>query len=74
MKWVQMFAITLIPLLITLYEWPKLRHKGIRDKAAFSVLTGAGWILAILLIVYPNMPGPSQMAEVLFKPLAKFIR
>jgi len=32
-----------------------------------------GWLLAILLLFFPDMPGPTQMIEKLFKPLGKML-
>ncbi|SFL14896.1 hypothetical protein SAMN03159341_103484 [Paenibacillus sp. 1_12] len=33
-----------------------------------------GWILAILLIVKPNLPGPTQLIESVYKPLGDLLK
>jgi hypothetical protein len=67
------FAITVGVVLLILYEWPKMKQNQKKEKAAFVTLTAMGWLLAILLVFFPDMPGPTQMIEKLFKPLGKLI-
>lgn len=59
--------------LIFLYEWPKMDRNQKKEKAAFVILTTMGWLLAILLLFFPDMPGPTQMIDMLFKPLGKML-
>ncbi|WP_026564884.1 hypothetical protein [Bacillus sp. UNC41MFS5] len=66
-------AITVVVVLITLYEWPKINQNQKKEKAAFVTLTAMGWMLSILLLYFPDMPGPTQMIEKLFKPLGKLL-
>ncbi|MEY2196586.1 hypothetical protein AB7942_28300 [Neobacillus sp. BF23-41] len=66
-------AITVGVVLITLYEWPKINQNQKKEKAAFVTLTAMGWLLSILLLYFPDMPGPTQMIEKLFKPLGKLL-
>ncbi|MDN3015893.1 hypothetical protein PH210_06685 [Paenibacillus sp. BSR1-1] len=67
------FAITVGVVLLILFEWPKMKQNQKKEKAAFVTLTAMGWLLAILLVFFPDMPGPTQMIEKLFKPLGKLI-
>ncbi|MFM1651898.1 hypothetical protein ACI7RC_07330 [Brevibacillus sp. B_LB10_24] len=71
MKAASVLGITAVALVLFLIEWPKLKHRIKREKQAFAVLTVIGWALAVLLVLYPNMPGPSQVVEKLFKPIGK---
>lgn len=32
-----------------------------------------GWILAVLLIFFPEMPGPTDLIDWIFKPLGKML-
>lgn len=73
MKWITVIAITVCVALVTLYEWPKMSHNQKKEKAAFVTLTATGWLLAILLLFFPDISGPSQMIEKLFKPLGKML-
>ncbi|WP_019119414.1 hypothetical protein [Brevibacillus massiliensis] len=73
MKAASVLGITAVALILFLFEWPKLRHGMKREKRAFAVLTVIGWALAILLVMYPNLPGPSQVIDKLYKPLGKLL-
>jgi hypothetical protein len=66
-------AITVGVVLITLYEWPKINQNQKKEKATFVSITVMGWLLAILLLFFPDMPGPTQMVEKVFKPLGKLL-
>jgi len=73
MKWLTAAGITVCMVLIVLYEWPKMDRNQKKVKAAFVTITAMGWLLAILLLFFPDMPGPTQMIEKLFKPLGKML-
>ncbi|MDQ6601006.1 hypothetical protein [Bacillus salipaludis] len=73
MKWLAVIGITVCVVLIILFEWPKMEQNQKKEKTAFVTITAVGWILGILLLFFPDMPGPTQMIEVLFKPLGKMI-
>jgi len=73
MKWITIIGITICVFLIVWYEWPKMDQNQRKEKAACVVLTATGWLLAILLLFFPDMPGPTQMIDVLFKPLGKML-
>ncbi|AAY60297.1 hypothetical protein I6G76_00065 (plasmid) [Bacillus cereus] len=73
MKWITVVGITVCVILMTFYEWPKMDWNQKKEKIAFITLTAMGWLLAILLLFFPDMPGPTQMIEKLFKPLGKML-
>lgn len=73
MKWAAIVGIIVLMILITWYEWPKMDRKQKKEKAAFITLLAMGGLLAILLLFFPDMPGPTQMIETLFKPLGQLL-
>lgn len=68
-----MFGITVVAILMTLYEWQKMNKNQKKEKRAFVTLTMAGWSLAVLLVFFPDMPGPTHLMDVIFKPLGKLL-
>ncbi|WP_307340472.1 hypothetical protein [Caldalkalibacillus uzonensis] len=65
--------VTVIVMLIALYEWPKINRHEIKEKRAFIVLTVMGWGLAVLLLYFPDLPGPNEWVGKIFGPLKKFV-
>ncbi|TCK05538.1 UNVERIFIED_ORG: hypothetical protein BDK47_10697 [Anoxybacillus amylolyticus] len=59
--------------LIWWYEWSRLGKAQKREKAAVAVLLCLGVMLAVMLIINPDLPGPSQMIHALFQPLGKML-
>lgn len=72
MKWVTVLGITLLVTVITLLEWPKFDHLR-KEKMAFAALFMIGYVLAVLIVFYPQLPGPTQMFTAIFKPFAKML-
>lgn len=66
-------GVTVIAFLIVLFEWPKMNQYLLKEKATFAAITIIGWLLAILLIFFPDMPGPTQMVDAIYKPLGKLL-
>jgi multisubunit Na+/H+ antiporter MnhB subunit len=73
MKGAAVVGITILVVLIFLYEWPKMKRNQKKEKAAFVALTAMGWVLAVLLVFFPDMPGPTQVISKLFKPLGQML-
>jgi len=73
MKWLTIAGITLCVILMALFEWPKMDRHQKKEKAAFVTIVAMGWLLVILLLFFPEMPGPTQMIDKLFKPLGKML-
>lgn len=73
MRWTTILGITVIVALMAMYEWPKMKQHLKREKAAFAAILIIGWLLAILLVFYPDMPGPTQMVDAIYKPLGKLL-
>lgn len=73
MKWISVAGITVCVVLIALFEWPKMERYQKKEKAAFVTLTASGWLLANLLLFFPDIPGPTQLLDTIFKPLGKLL-
>ncbi|GHH99428.1 hypothetical protein [Neobacillus kokaensis] len=74
MKWASVLGITVVVMLITLYEWPKMTKNLKKEKWAFVTLTMAGWLLAVLLVFLPSLPGPNDLIDMIFKPFGKLLQ
>lgn len=72
MKWVSVLGITLIVVVMFMVEWPKFNHLK-KEKFAFAALTVIGYILANLLVFYPELPGPTQLFTAIYKPFGKIL-
>ncbi|OQO99555.1 hypothetical protein B9L23_13485 [Parageobacillus galactosidasius] len=59
--------------LIFLYEWPRINRTQKKEKVVFVVLLSLGTILAIVLIWNPDLPGPTQMVDYIYKPLGRMM-
>jgi succinate-acetate transporter protein len=64
-------GITVVTILITLYEWPKINVKKKKEKNVFIVFIIIGWGLATLLIFFPDMKGPTDLLDFIYKPISK---
>lgn len=73
MKWEAVFGLTVIVAFIFLYEWPQMNPKQKKEKAAFIGVTTMGWLLGVLLVFYPDLPGPTELFSMIFGPLGKLL-
>ncbi|WP_372632711.1 hypothetical protein [Cohnella sp.] len=73
MKWAAVAGITAIVALMAALEWPKLKPDQKKEKAAFAAITFIGWLIASLLVFYPEMPGPTQLVDRIYQPLGKLL-
>lgn len=73
MKVVAILGVTVLLLILILLEYPTIDHTHKREKRTFATLLSLGWVLAVLLIVYPEMPGPTHLLNLLFEPLKKLL-
>jgi len=72
-NWGAVWGISLVVLAVVLYDWPRMNEDEKKEKTAFAVMTTMVWLLAILLTFYPDMPGPTELVEAVYKPLAKIL-
>jgi multisubunit Na+/H+ antiporter MnhB subunit len=68
-KWGAIIGITIVAILMVLYEWPGIKPGQKKEKAVLIGLTLMGWSLAITLLFLPNLPGPTQWIDTLFQPV-----
>jgi hypothetical protein len=73
MKAGPIIATTLIVCLVGFYQWTKMNQYPKKDKIVFLSITVIGWILAILLIYFPDLPGPNKMTKIIFEPFTKMM-
>jgi hypothetical protein len=73
MKWGALLGITTIFTLIALYEWPQMKATEKKERAAFVTLAVTGWVISVLLLHFPDMPGPTQIIDAIYKPIGKII-
>ncbi len=65
-------GVTVILVLIFLYQWPKLKKNGRKVKMTFFLLMLLNWVLAVLLVIFPEMPGPGQLIDFIYKSFETF--
>ncbi|MFP3125246.1 hypothetical protein OH784_21405 [Ectobacillus funiculus] len=73
MTWFFVIGITLVVVLMILYEWPRMNPNQKKEKSVFIILIAMEWALAILLLFFPDLPRPEQMIEAVFNRLVKFL-
>lgn len=73
MKWLSILGILIIAILITLYEWPKFKKNQNKEKKAFAVLLLTSVTLSIVLLYFPDIPGPTELIDTIFKPFGDLL-
>ncbi|GIO31288.1 MULTISPECIES: hypothetical protein [Paenibacillus] len=66
---IQLLGITLLAAAIFAYDYPRLRTGAKKEKIAFAVITAAGWAIALLLMFFPRMPGPTELINYATRPI-----
>ncbi|MBO7743114.1 hypothetical protein I8J29_02825 [Paenibacillus sp. MWE-103] len=69
-----MVGICLLALLIFFYDLPRIKKDRTRERSACVALTIAGWLILLLTALFPHMPGTTQLMEIIYKPVTKFLR
>ena len=60
-------TLSIYVLLSVMFEWSKIKEK--KEKVVFISLICSGIILSIVLLLFPEMPGPTQLVNIVFKPI-----
>lgn len=68
MEWEFILGTTGVAIFMVLITRKELSRYRKKERAAFLVLAALGWLLACLLILFPDMPGPTQLVDKLYKP------
>ncbi|MBX4149105.1 hypothetical protein [Paenibacillus lautus] len=63
MKGVYIVSITVVAILMFIYQWPKIKSTEVKEKAAFATITVIGWGAAIIYIIFPNMGSPAKIID-----------
>lgn len=69
-----MLGISLLALLVFLYDWPRIGKDRTRERSACAILTVAGWLILLLTALFPHMPGTTRLMEVLYKPFSNLMK
>lgn len=73
MKWGALFGYSLLIICIVMFQLAKVKKDNKKEKVALISLSLLGWILATLLLFIPELPGPTQLIDHVFKPLGNLI-
>lgn len=71
MKFLSTIGILVLAVAIILGEWRGSKSKKMR--VAMTGITLTATLLALLLLIYPGLPGPTQMIKLLFGRLDKIM-
>ncbi|WP_085507647.1 hypothetical protein [Thalassobacillus devorans] len=73
MNWLSLFGVSLVVLLLFFYEWPKMNQNQVKEKRVFIFLIAGVWLVAVMLIFFPDVPGPIDLITFLFRPVENFL-
>ena len=59
--------------LIVMREWPRIGREQAKDRAMFMALVTLGLLLAVFLWCFPDTPGPTDLVDMMFRPLADWL-
>ncbi len=67
MKILGILGVTTLLVLIYLSQWPLLKENDKKVKISFLSLMLINWILSVLLVIFPEMPGPGQLIDFIYQ-------
>lgn len=70
MKILIILGLSLVVLFIFLYDYSMFKKSKKKEKVFYIIILSVVWTLAALLILNPNMTGPSDWVTILFKPFS----
>mgnify|MGYP000911661574 CR=1 FL=1 len=68
-----LLVVAIAAALIFLRGWPGLGRQRTKERTAFLLLLGLGVLLAAFLRYFPGAPGPTDLVEAMFRPLAEWM-
>ena len=68
----KILAVTVVGLLIVGFEWPKINREYKKERVALLVFTVLGWGLWLLILSFPDLPGPTQLMRDLMHPFTRW--
>lgn len=69
MTWLYVTGVTCVAGLMVWAEWRGLEREDKKERIAMTAVTASGWLVAVLVLVFPNWPGPIEFFNSLLKPL-----
>ncbi|AET61089.1 hypothetical protein HPL003_21805 [Paenibacillus terrae HPL-003] len=69
MTWLNVAGTTFAIALIVWAEWRCLVDNQKKERASLIAVTGIAWLMAVLILIFPDIPGPIVMFNSIFKPL-----
>lgn len=66
MTWYAIPSLLTISLLIMAIQWKWMLQAQPKEKIVHFSLLATGWVLGILLMLFPHLPGPSQFVDAVF--------
>jgi multisubunit Na+/H+ antiporter MnhB subunit len=73
MRWGALLGVSVMIFLLILFGSPGINKKQKKEKIAYITLFVIGWLLACMLILFPDTPGPTQVVDRMLKPLGKLL-
>lgn len=69
MKWLQVAGVSLVVAAIVWFEWQHLSNGRKKERTALITVAALGWSASVILLLFPETPGPVALFDWLFKPL-----
>ena len=66
-------VITIIAIAIVLVETRILPKDQRKERAAVTAVTALGWLVVLINLYFPDLPGPNEFVEMLFKPMGHWL-
>lgn len=73
MKGVYIGSVTVVIVLLFLYQWPKMKSNDRKEKAAFATIAMIGWAAAVVYIIFPEMTSPAKVLDFILVQVRNFI-
>jgi len=67
--WLYIVGVTIIACAIVWAEWRELENSGKKERSALLAIAALAWLAAVLVLLFPNMPGPVELLNFICKPL-----
>lgn len=69
MTWLYVTGVTGVAALMVWAEWRGLEPDNKKERIAMTAVAASGWLVAVIVLVFPNWPGPIEFFNSLLKPL-----
>lgn len=68
---VSLIGITIVAILIFFMEWRAIPQNSLLERAAFLGMTCGGWLLAVIVIIAPELSSPSEWIASLYNGIKR---